>query len=70
MSGPEHHQLLGEIANHFEALAAKLEHAIELIAEDDSGTVDLSALHRAKASAERGATITRSSISKVRRAFD
>lgn len=69
MSGPEH-QLLGEIASQFEALAVKLEHAIELLAEDDAGTVYLSALHRAKAAAERGATITRSATSEVERAFD
>ena len=70
MSGPEHDQILGEIALHFEALAAKLEHVIEALADDDSGTVDLAALHRAKAGAERAATMTRSATSEVRRAFD
>jgi hypothetical protein len=35
-------------------MAAKLEHAIELLAEDDSGTVDLGALRRAKDGAQRG----------------
>jgi hypothetical protein len=70
MSGPGHHHLLHEVVKDFETTAAKLEHVIELLAADDSGTVDLGALHRAKDAAQRGASITRSATSQVRRAFD
>ena len=70
MSHSEHHPILSAIAINFESLAAKIEEAIELLATDDSGTVDLAALHRAKAAAERGATLTRGATSEVRRAFD
>lgn len=70
MSGPEKHPLLHEVVKDFEAIAAKLEHVIELLAEDDSGTVDLGALHRAKDAAQRGASIASSATSQVRRAFD
>lgn len=53
MSTSEHHAILHEIVSHFEALAIKIEHAINAFAEDDSGTVDLAALHRAKEVAQR-----------------
>lgn len=70
MSGSDHHHLLRDIVTDFEAAAAKLEHAIELLAGDDSGAVDLSALHRAKDAARRGARTTLGAASPVRRAFD
>ena len=70
MSASNHQHLFDEILINLEGAVAKFEHAIELLSSDDSGTVDLSALHRAKAAAERSATITRGATSDVRRAFD
>jgi hypothetical protein len=70
MSSSEHHEILHEIVRLFEALAAKLEHAIEAFAQDDSGTVDLAALHRAKDAAQRGIHIVRNATDASRSAFD
>src|SRR5690242_2263476 len=70
MTGSEHNKLLREIVADFEALAIRIEHAIEAFADDDSGTIDLAALHRARDLAQRGVTITRDATSEVRRAFD
>ena len=70
MSGSDHHHLLRDIVTDFEAAAAKLEHAIELLAEDDSGSIDLASLHRAKDAAQRAARATLGAASPVRRAFD
>lgn len=70
MSTSEHHAILHEIVSHFEALAIKIEHAINAFAEDDSGTVDLAALHRAKEIAQRGTNIARNAKSETRCAFD
>jgi hypothetical protein len=61
---------LHEIVSHFEALAARIEHAIGVFAQDDSGSVDLAALDRAKDAARRGANLTRNATSDVKRAFD
>lgn len=41
MSASEHHAILQEIVSHFEALAIRIEHAIEVFAQDESGSVDL-----------------------------
>lgn len=70
MPASERHTILGEIVSHFEVLAERLEHAIETFADDDSGSVDLSALHRARDIAIKGANITRNASSDVRRPFD
>lgn len=70
MPTSEHHKILREIVSHFEALAMKLEHVIDALAQDDSGTVDLAALHRAKDAAERGTSLARNATSGIRRAFD
>lgn len=70
MSTSEHHNILREIVSHFEALAMRLDHAIEAFAQDESGAVDLTALHRAKDAAQRGANIARNATSETRRAFD
>lgn len=69
-SVPRNHDLLREIVADFEAVSAKLQCVIELLAEDDSGTVDLAALHRAKHAAECGAITSREATCFVRRAFD
>lgn len=70
MSSSDHHEILHEIASLFEALASKLEHAIKAFAQDESGTVDLAALHRAREVAERGTRITRNARDGIRSAFD
>ena len=70
MSTSEHHAILHEIVSHFEALAMQIERAIEALAEDDSGTVNLAYLHRAKDAAQRGANIARNATSGIRTAFD
>lgn len=70
MSSSKHHEILHEIVRLFEALAAKLEHAIEAFAEDDSGTVNLAALHRAREVAQRGTNIVRNATGEIRTAFD
>ena len=70
MSRSEHHQILHEIVSLFETLAATLERAIEAFAHDDSGTVELGALHRAKDAAQRGVNITRNARDGIRSAFD
>ena len=70
MHASEHHKILNDIVSQFEAVAAKIEHAIEAFAEDESGAVDLAALHRAKGAAQSGANITRNATSAVKRAFD
>ena len=61
--------LLDDIVAQFDALAAKLQQSIELLSKDDSGTVELSALHRAKEAAESGASTSREATHPVRRAF-
>lgn len=70
MTEPEHHSVLREIVTDFETLAIRIEHAIETLAGDDSGSIDLSALQRVRDLARRGATIARDATSDVRRAFD
>lgn len=70
MSSSEHHEILHEIVSLFEALTAKLEHAIEAFADDDSGTVNLAALHRARDAAQRGANIVRNATGEIKSAFD
>ena len=64
------HELLHDVASTFEALAAKLDRPIEALGPDESGTVDLAALARARDAARRGATFARNATSDVRRAFD
>ena len=64
MSDTEPRTVLGEIASHFEALATQIEQAIEAFAQDESGAVDLGALHRARDEAQRGASIARSASSE------
>lgn len=64
------HELLHDVARTFEALATKLDTAIEALGGDDGATVDLAALARARDAARRGATFARNATSDVRRAFD
>lgn len=64
------HELLHDVASTFDALAMKLDHAIEVLGGDESGTVNLAALARAREAAKRGATFARNATSDVRRAFD
>lgn len=63
-------ELLRQIVDDFEALALNVECAIEALARDDSGTVDLTALHRVRDAARRGAALARDASFEVRRAFD
>lgn len=70
MPTSERHKLLHDIVSHFEELMMQIEHAIEELAQDDSGSVDLSALHRAKDAAQRGINLARNATSEIRRAFD
>jgi hypothetical protein len=70
MSNSENPEILNEIVGLFEVLAAKVEHAIEGFAQDDSGTVNLAALHRAKEAARRGASMARTATDEMRSAFD
>lgn len=70
ISESEHHILWTEIEQTFGHVAAKIEHAIEVFANDDSGTLDLAALNRAKDLAQRSANMAGSARSNVRRAFD
>lgn len=70
MSMPEHHTILNDIVGTFEALASKIEHAIEEFAQDDSGAVDLAALHRARDAAVKGANIAGDAMSDLIRAID
>ena len=65
MSTFEHHNILQEIADLFEALGTKIEHAIEAFPGDESGTVDLAALHRAKDATRRGTEIARNAASET-----
>ena len=60
----ESRDLLREIASDFEALAAHLERAIELLSANDSKHPDLSRLRRALTAARRAAEITRSALPK------
>jgi hypothetical protein len=46
---------LGQIVDGFEALALKVECAIEALVDDDRGTVNLAALHRARDAVRRRA---------------
>lgn len=69
MSTLQHHDILREIVSHFEELAVRIEHAIEVFAQE-SGTVNLAALHRAKDAAQSGAALARNATSEIRRAFD
>lgn len=69
MPASDHHQLLLQIVADFEALALRLEHTLEKLADDDSGTVDIAALNRARDAAWRGANLARNAFSGVRRAF-
>lgn len=64
------HELLHDVASTFDALAAKLDQAIEALGADESGKVDLAGLARARDAAKRGATFARNATSGVRRAFD
>lgn len=68
--GSDCHELLHEVARTFEALAMKLDGAIEALSGDDSGTVDLAALARARDAARRGATFARNATSDQSRAFE
>ena len=70
MSASEQHSILQEIVSHFETLGMRIEHAIDVFAQDDSGSVNLAALHRAKDAAQRGASLARDATSDLRRAFD
>lgn len=70
MSSSDHHEILHEIVGLFEALAAKLEHAIEAFAQDDGGTINLAELHRAREVAQRGTNIVRNATGQMRSAFD
>ena len=70
MSASEQHSILQEIVSHFETLVMRIEHAIDVFAQDDSGSVNLAALHRAKDAAQRGASLARDATSDLRRAFD
>lgn len=70
MSTLQHHDILREIVSHFEELAVRIKHAIEVFAQDESGTVNLTALHRAKDAAQSGAALARDATSEIRRAFD
>ena len=70
MSVSQHQSLLDAIADTFGALATRLEHVIELLKSDDSGTVEIGPLHFARDAARRGASLTRDATSDVRRAFE
>ena len=70
MSTTEHHTILNDIVGTFEALARKIEHAIEEFAQDDSGVIDLAALHRARDAAAKGAAIAGDAMSDLRRGID
>ena len=65
MAPPEHHRILQEIVSDFEALGRLIERALLAFAQDDGGSVDLTALHGAKDAARRGAKIARSASSKA-----
>jgi hypothetical protein len=69
MPASDHHQMLLQIAADFDALALRLEHALDEFANDDSGTVDIAALNRAREAAFRGAKLARDAFSGLRRAF-
>jgi hypothetical protein len=69
MSPSGHHTILQEIVRDFDALGELIERALFTFAHDDSGSVDLSALQRAKEAAQRGANTMRDAMSGVRRAF-
>ena len=56
------HQILRVIVRDFEALGALLERTIETFAADDSGSLDVDALHRAKHAALHGAELARKSL--------
>lgn len=58
----ESDELFRAIARDFEVLAAQLERAIELFAHDDSGALNVAALHRARGAAWRGAELTKRTI--------
>lgn len=64
------HELLHDVASTFDALAMKLDRAIDALGADESGTVNLAALARARDAAKRGASFARNATSDVRRAFD
>lgn len=70
MPAQNNHEILHEIVSLFEAVAAKLEHAIEEFAQDDSGAVNLAALHRAREVAQSGTNIVRNARDGIRSAFD
>ncbi len=69
MPASDHQQLLLKVVADFEALALRLDQALEDFADDDSGTVNLAALHRARDAACRGANLARDAFSGTRRAF-
>ena len=70
MSASQHHLILHQIIRDFEALASQIERAIQALADDEGGDVDLAALRRAQSAAEKGAQLARNATSDVRRAFD
>lgn len=64
MSESEPQDLLHDIAITFDELAHKLEEGIKALADDESGTLFLSGLHRAKVAAQRGAGLSRKLIAR------
>jgi len=70
VSEPSHHKILREIAKDFEALTMLIERALIAFAHDESGSVDLAALQKARDAAQRGADAARGATSEVRRAFE
>ena len=70
MAPSEHHKILQEIVRDFEALGRLIERALVVFAQDDSDSVDLGALQRAKEVAQRGANLASRATSEVRRAFE
>lgn len=68
MSASQDHKILHEIVRDFEQLKMLIDQALAAFAQDDSGSVNLAALQKAKDTAERGANVARSATSDVRRA--
>ena len=64
----ESQRLLNQVLSDFQALTRHLEGAIETFAHDESGDVDLGALHRAREAASRGAKLARTGLANYQRA--
>jgi hypothetical protein len=57
-----HHHHFHDVASGFEELARVIEHALEALAVDTAGGIDIESLMRAKRAAERGAALALSAL--------